>query len=271
MQEIQLEELKQIELRIMVEFDEICQKLGLRYSLGGGTLLGAIRHKGFIPWDDDVDVMLPRPDYDKLIRYSKKHELPFQLISYETSANYSNPFAIAVRRGTILHEDEINHNEDVGIHIDIFPLDGLADTKEEALKIYNATRFDRELITACQWKKFFRSKTHSVIYEPIRFAFFALSRFHDVKKLIRKVDQYNRKHPFDNYEYVACVCGDYRAKEIMKLSEMNSFLDVTFEGHTFKAISGYDQYLKQHYGDYMQLPPKEKQVSHHLFKAYKLD
>jgi lipopolysaccharide cholinephosphotransferase len=271
-QRITLDELKKIELNTLLEIDALCEKLGLRYSLCGGTLLGAIRHGGFIPWDDDIDIFMPRPDYNRLIEYCRTNETSFALLCNETNEKYGYLFAKAMAKNTVIHELNANPtNIDMGVYVDIFPIDGLADGYEESKKLFNKTRFKRELLVAKNWKRFFRSKTRAWYYEPIRFAFFLLSRFVSRKGLIRSIQRAYRSDAFDQREYAATVCGSYRLKEILPRSVYDAYTELEFEGHKFKALAAYDTYLSSIYGDYMQLPPEDKRVSHHVFEAYYKD
>ncbi len=213
---IDLNELKKIELDLMTDVHEICEREGFGYSLGGGTLLGAVRHKGFIPWDDDIDIMMPRPDYDAFIEYCATHETPFAVRSFEN----------------------------------------------------DKTSFKRELLVAANWKKFFRSKTRPWYYEPIRFAFYVLSRGVNKSKLFDKIQGVYKKIDFDKSKYAAAVGGAYREREILPQSVFTEYIELPFEGKSFKAIAAYDTYLSSIYGDYMKLPPEEKRTSHHTFTAY---
>lgn len=266
--EISLDELKKIELNLLVEFDKICRKEGLRYSLGGGTLLGAIRHKGFIPWDDDIDVMMPRSDYNKFFDYCKNNITPFQSCCYENDKDYISLFGKLFAKDTII-EESLNASTSRGIFIDVFPLDGLANTYPNAVKQFNKTSFYRELMVAKMWNTFARSKTHAWYYEPVRFALFLLSRPLNAKKMLRKIDKINCSIDFENSKYAACVCGSYRLKEIVETSDLLEYIYVPFEQYQFPIIKGYDNYLKKHYGDdYMSLPPIEKRGSRHKVKAY---
>ena len=121
---IELDQLKKIELGILQEVHNVCIEQGLRYSLAGGTLLGAVRHGGFIPWDDDIDIMMPRPDYNKLIEYCMNNETPFRLVSTETEKGYGYIFAKAVDQKTFIIEQNGNRgNADMGVYVDIFPID----------------------------------------------------------------------------------------------------------------------------------------------------
>lgn len=268
--ELSLKEIQGIELKLLVEFSKLCDDLNLRYSLGGGTLLGAIRHNGFIPWDDDIDVMMPRSDYDLLVSHMKTHSYNFRFECYELTSTYMKLFANLMDINTVIYDDDTGENNR-GISMDIFPLDGLGNTRREAIKNFNKTSLYRELLNAKTWKKFFLSKTHPWYYEPIRLGMFIISRVVDGRKLLYQIDQINRQKNFDDSAFVACVCGSYRQKEIMEKAEFAEYIEVNFEGKRFKAISGYDKYLKQHYGDYMKLPPQEKQISHHMFHAYYLE
>ena len=268
MKELSLKEIQEIELEILVQFDSICQKNDLRYSLGGGTLLGAVRHKGFIPWDDDIDVMMPRPDYEKFLEVCKSQDLGFCLTTYDTVEGYNGLFAKIWDPKTIIIDDLMKMNFKLGVNIDIFPIDGLGDTKQEAIKIFKKTIVERELLNAVVWKRFFRSKTHSLFIEPVRLFFFLLSRLIQPKKLLIKIDEINKSHPIETSTYAGCVCGSYREREIMNKSAFENYIELEFEGKRFQCVKKYDEYLKKHYGNYMELPPLEKQKTHHTYRAF---
>ena len=267
--EIQLDEMKQIELRILKQIHSICEAQGLRYFLVGGTLLGAVRHKGFIPWDDDIDIGMPRADYERFIDYCLSHEVPFNVMCNRSNEKYGYLYAKAMAPDTVIHEKSSNrYNVEQGIFVDIFPVDGLGDTQEEAVKRLNKTRFNRELLVAANWKRFSRSKTRAIYYEPIRLAFFCMSRASSFGKLIRKIEACYDKDGFDKKAYVGSVCGAYRNREIMPKVVVEETVDLPFEDGVFKCPKDYDTYLTRIYGDYMKLPPEEKRITHHTFDAY---
>ena len=270
--QINLEELKKLELSILSTVHEICESENFRYSLGGGTLLGAVRHQGFIPWDDDIDIMMPRPDYDAFIEFCLTHDTGLKVRSFKTDKSYTDLSAKLYLPNTVL-EDEFGKDdgEKIGVFIDIFPIDGLANTYKKAKKVFNSTRFSRELLVASGWKKFFKSKTHPWYYEPFRFALFVLSRFTNSSRIFAKVEKKYRNIDFNSVEYAAAVGGAYRVKEILPQKLFTEFVLLPFEGREFKAIADYDTYLSSIYGEYMKLPPEEKRVSHHTFKAYYKD
>ena len=271
MKQLTLKEIQEIELGLLLKFDAICKDNNWRYSLGGGSLLGAIRHKGFIPWDDDIDVMMPRPDYDSFVDYCCNHgdQTEFNIVTYETVKGYNGLFAKIWDPSTIITDDVMGMDYDIGVNIDVFPIEGLGKNEKEAIKIFRKTSWNREMLNAALWRKYFRSKTHSIIVEPIRLGMFVMSRFADTKKLLRKVDKENLKHPFEQSLYAGCVCGSYREKEIMTTETFKKYCELDFEGHKLKGIENYDEYLTKHYGNYMELPPAEKQETHHTYKAYK--
>ena len=269
MREIGSEELKQIELDLLKDIHKICSQENIRYSLCGGTLLGAVRHGGFIPWDDDIDIFMPRPDYNNFVEYCKTHCTPFKLSSIEIDSKYSCLFAKAMNCNTTIQEINGNRNGlDLGVSVDIFPIDGLGNTYDEAKKQFKKTRFGRELLVAYNWKHFFRSKTHSIIYEPIRFAFFMMSRFVNSEKLIKSIHSKYLDDGFQKFKYAAAICGCYRLKEILPIEVYSEFDTIAFEGYEFMSIKNKDAYLKSIYGNYLELPPENKRVSHHTFKAY---
>ena len=265
--------LKKIELGVLKNIDMLCRQQGYHYSLCGGTLLGAIRHRGFIPWDDDIDIAMPRKDYDSFINYCIRNveSLDFEIISSRNHMNYGYLFAKACAKKTTIIEHNTNRaGIKLGVHIDIFPIDGLG-KKEEAQRHFKKMQFRRELLVAYNWNHFFKSSTHSWYVEPIRFVFYLISRFINPQNQIDKIEAYYKKFLIDDSECAAIICGSYRLHEIMPMKVLNCFSTVEFEGQTFCAFSNYHSYLSSIYGDYMKLPPKEEQISHHTFTALQND
>lgn len=263
-----LDEIKKIELSILVQVDKICREQGLRYWLCGGTLLGAVRHKGFIPWDDDIDIFMPRQDYGKFIEYCNNGKISFNLFSHETVNVYHRLYAKACAANTIVKE--FNNNlklPDTGVWIDIFPIDGLGDSFEEARKVVKSTEFKQNLLKAALWRKYFIGKTKSMKYIIGRFLLYFLGKFVNRKKLIERIERIYIQNDFDKMKFCGVVCGAYGEREIVERKIFDDDADVEFEGHLFKAPIGWDKYLSSIYGDYMQLPPEEKRVRHE-FKAF---
>lgn len=283
MKKISSEELKQIQLNVLCQFRNICEKEGFRYSLIGGSLIGAVRHQGFIPWDDDIDVGMPRPDYERFISYCRNHldkkddsdasyYIPFGIVSHELDKRYKDLSAKIFDKRTICVERFANRwNCEYGAYVDVFAIDAIADTYEEALKRMNKIRLYRELLIAAQWKRYEKSisdKKKSWFYELARFGCYILSRFIDADKNVIKTEKYFMNNDFEKTAFVALVNSPYRNKEIIPASVYKSYRTVVFEGEIFKAVEDYDTYLKAVFGDYMKLLPIEKRVTHHSFDAY---
>lgn len=269
MKELSIGEIRSRELLLLKEFARICEKEKLNYSLAGGTLLGAVRHGGFIPWDDDIDVLMPRDDFENFINYCNNNSTSFELFSCKFNKNYEKTFAILSDKSTVI-VDPFGHrgNYIKGIVIDIFPCDGAADTIEEVKRIYCLTRFRRELLNAANWKKFSRSRTRSLLIEPIRLFFYLISRFINPNKLAQELDGIYKKKSLKDCKYATCFSGTYREREIFRKEVYVEYCRLKFEDEEYCCLANYDEYLKTLYGNYMVLPDVEKQVSHHEYKAY---
>ena len=271
MRQIKDNEIKEIELNILIKIDEVCRQNGWEYSLTAGTLIGAIRHKGFIPWDDDIDIMIPRNDYEKLIQYFENTSSKYKVITCNNNKYYQDVFAKVYDTTTII-EDQITDIKQtgMGVYVDVFPIDGLGDTYQEAVKNIKRGKLLQLIMTCAGMKKYAKSTTHSALYEPIRYALFCMTRCVDANKVARKLDKKNSRIDFNSSAFAGAPSGSFREKTIMKREEYSDIIDIEFENHLFKSIRVYDSYLRRFYGDYMKLPPKSAQVTHHTFCAYKI-
>lgn len=273
MKELSAEELKEwkrIITDVLREFHDICQKYGLRYFACGGTAIGAVRHKGIIPWDDDIDVSMPRPDYDRFLKLCTKLDLgDYELCTPYNTENYPVPFAKFCSKKTTLIE-EPDTPCIIGAFIDIFPLDGTSTNMDEAVRLKK--RYNRI------WNKLEAISTRNSFWEYLslltkphewgRFAVKTLGFFFRKQMrryLLSMLEKIARKYPFASAKNVIVYGGSYGAKEIMPASFCKGAdIPMPFEDIEIMMPNGYDDYLTRIYGNYMQMPPKEKQVSHHL-------
>lgn len=270
MRELTLDEVKCIELELVQEVHDICEENNIRYTLAYGTLLGAVRHNGFIPWDDDIDLIMPRPDYKVFLDYCQKNDVPFGYAANEVNPKYHKAYAKIWDKNTITI-DQFDDNKDIemGANIDVFPVDGLGtENKEEAWKRLKPFVYRNKILAATNWGHYSRSTTHSIKYEPIRFALYVYTRFLNADKYAKRYNKQLVQYDYESSELVACIGATKTPKAIKKRNIYESFVELPFEGRQFKAIETYDQFLKETYGDYMKLPPVEKQIPHHGRKVY---
>lgn len=255
---ITMEELRAIQLDILDKIHAFCTERGIRYSLGGGTLLGAVRHKGYIPWDDDIDIMLPRPDYDRFLKEFDGKYAELNLQHYGNDNTCCIPFAKVYENRTVL----IEKLQKSGIYIDVFPIDGLPEESKikDYLYIYNN-----------QLHKIYFMTPFYIITGSLkdRIKYYVKKFIYPTRdKYITEFYNFLKSYSFENSVNAGAICGIYAEKELMPRETFESYITVEFEGRQYMAIKDYDAYLTKHYGDYMQLPSKEKQVSHHVFTAY---
>ena len=259
-------EIQKEELKILLEFDGFCKEYNLKYYLCGGTLLGAIRHKGFIPWDDDIDVCMPRPDYIRLLEIFPKQYKDKYFLRCPERNNSPLPFIKLMNKNIKIKSLSIDENMESNLWIDIFPIDGLPENMNEVKKIYKR-RYIYGTLLLLKFSKVGNFKLKRRIQRYI--GKLIASLFSDEffrNKIIKLVDIRN----YDKYKYVGIVTwGLYGVGERMLKSEFNKTIYVDFEEYKFPAFSCWDSYLKGIYGKYMELPPIEKRITHSL-KAYKI-
>lgn len=270
MKKLTIESIKSCSYEVLCSVRNVCEENGLRYSLTGGTLIGAVRHQGFIPWDDDIDIMMPRPDYDQFIQLVRSGDYGFDLRCAEVDGNrYWYPFAKACHRKTCLIEKKVQENEvPLGVYVDIFPVDGAGNSFAAARFRTMVFQFLHGLKITSNWTCYRRSKLRKWYYEPFRYVCYLISRLLGRGVIDRAMDRFLRAKDYRTCKYAGRLVGDYGSREVMPKELFESFESVCFEGERFAAVSDYDRFLTALYGDYMQLPPVEKQVTHHEFEAY---
>ncbi len=262
--EITFEEIKKIELDILLHVTAFCEKHGLRYFLTYGTLIGALRHKGFIPWDDDVDIQMPRADYEEFLRsYNAENAGGIYKLIAPTDKASRHSIGKVIDTRTVKIEPLLKYKEPLGVDVDIFPIDGMPESEAEfdewyaALhEIYNKYAIQTITPTTDRFLTNLNLIRKHLTY-PSR------------KKLLQQAAAMHAQYPYETSKYVGTVECAYNGKGNRAPKEdFDGFIMVEFEGHEFRAPVGYDRILRNIYGEYMTPPPKEKQVTHHTNKVY---
>ena len=274
MRKMEMAEIQKISLEIMRQVDEICEKENLRYYLFYGTLIGAIRHHGFIPWDDDLDIMMPREDHDRLCRYLIEHQSEYpNLRVFNPSVCPEYPYMITrISDDRYLIETDDEEEYGMGVFIDIYPFDGLGDNKSEAVRFgkmgdrlssfcFQATRKHIDFKIRTENK----SKVRQLLKVPVWCVSRAIGKDFFQKKLASLAYQ----KAFDTSKYVGCVVWlSGGEKDMYKRKWLDDYIKVPFEQYQFRVPKHYDRILRQTYGDYMQLPPENERIGHHFYYVH---
>ena len=269
MQNILFDEQKQLELGMLVYIKEICEQHNISYSLCGGSLIGAIRHKGFIPWDDDIDIFLTRDNYNHLINVLKS-ETRYKLYTPGVTPHYIYGFSKLINPQTIMYNDqEIKLDmPEMGVFIDIFPIDSIPEGKE-TLMFKKARQYTRRAIASSKvgyyysstpWKMYIKR----ILYYPEHLICRRKQAEYWMKQLEQMVQQYNNQET----KYCGSIYSKYGEKEIFPQGFFDKTTTAVFENIIFSVIKNYDVYLKTMYGDYMELPPEKERTLPHDYKAY---
>lgn len=262
MEEISLRELQLLELEILKEFDKYCRKNNLSYMLAAGTLLGAVRHEGFIPWDDDIDILMPREDYE-VFRDNFTHER-YSVKSIKNTIGWPYSFSKCIDTKTEL-EESVHEVEPIGVFIDIFPLDGLPE---------NTVLSKIHFLKLCVLKGILayglianRPKKEKRLIKIIKGSISKACRLFNREKVINRIDSLASKYPYRNSKYVAHQVLGYGFKERIEKIKMDSYKEFRFESGYYYGPIGYDDYLTNLFGEYMVLPPIEKRISHEFYSV----
>lgn len=261
------EEIRQEEIRLLHTFVKLCNERDLRYTLMGGTMLGAIRHQGFIPWDDDIDLGMPRPDYDRLIDLAQKGVIQGNCALediYDVPLDKA-PFVKFVSRDVSVQERYTSSPSH--LWIDIIPVDALPDSAKDTNRLYRRVQFRHRIM---QMSYANPKEAKSVLHKIVKQCLHLVDFGHWIGRLnMRQINKIAAEIPYGSTEHVGALTnGLYGAGERMPIKGYEDTVEVTFEGERFKAMSCWDSYLTGIYGDYMTLPPVEKRVNHQM-KAWR--
>ncbi len=263
MREIGKEELKKLQLDILISIHEFCQQQNLRYSLSSGTLLGAVRHKGFIPWDDDIDIMMPRPDYERFIESYPGFNQNYEVQSYKNDDSYWFNFGKVFDNRTLFIEGAARN----GVYVDIFIVDGFPDDEQEMSNILSEATLlvNRDLRWAT---KEYKVKTNfkDKILHFLKYQY----RRHLVAKrqvTAKRIDDLFLCHAFEKSPMAGYFFFDFY-EGILPRPVYEQYKSIQFEGYDFMSIVDTHTYLENVYGDYMKLPPVEQRVGRHNIHAF---
>ena len=255
------EEIKEVELGVMDYIHNLCQKENINYSLAYGTLLGAVRHKGYIPWDDDVDISLKREEYDKLYQAVLRDNDPiYKVVSWENDSRYPYPFYRVYDSRTVYENNYIENDIDLGICVDVFPFDYYADVNKEMVKLDTYRRLSVYTLYGIHSK-------NAGLKNIVRYLLVLVFRLTRVKTWNKKMNLLSMQA--NDNDFIDYLMENKRTSTKFEKTLLDKVMDSPFEDRTYKIPEASHQILSAIYGDdFMEIPPVEKRVKHDDFVAY---
>ena len=247
-------------LEILVEFDRYCKQHDLTYFLGYGTLLGAIRHNGFIPWDNDIDVVMLRDDYNKLRQLLVIEPISANLHALDYRFEKTFPFLKITDVRTVVREKYLETENNLGLYIDVFPLDIIPDDPKLIKKIQKKCFLLYKLYAFTSYR-FGTGK--NLVKKMFKFLLFPLRLFVNQQRVCKMLDFFYTTLPVNcSSKLINLVWGLPDDRDVYDITWYHDVISVSFEGYNFNAPNQYDLILKQQYGDYLKLPPVSERFTH---------
>ena len=261
MRKLELEECKAFVADILHRVDRICRDNNLIYFVLYGTLLGVVRHKGFIPWDDDIDIVMPRKDYDKLAEFVKEDKY-LRFIRIEDTPDTIYPHGKMIDKRTEMYIHGYRHVKGYGIGIDIFPLDYMSDNSMIRRISLKYALLLRKLVEHSASTSI--AHCDSLPRQIARYFIYAITRMLNTQKLVKRLDSLNKHNKPSHYMGVAWDAA-------LPIDKLFDPIDLEFEYFSVMVPKDYDYLLKVKFGNYMKLPPKEEQIPKHHYDCYVKD
>ena len=265
-----MEEYKSVVLEVLVSIDRICRENGLTYMLMYGTLIGAVRHSGFIPWDDDIDIAMPREDYYKLADIIAKQETGLNFLTIDNCPDTIYPYGKICDTRTVIKEKNFKQVSGYGAFVDVFPLDYMPDDQAEREKYCRDCR--KLIIWITHSSRTGYEHSGNLKTDLSRALAFCAGKAMNTQRLIRKLDdklkRFDQEH--GKTAYMGIPWG-YYADKLYPASLLEELTELEFEGHHFFAPKEYDKVLRMRYGDYMKLPPENERVYLHSLDCHMRD
>ncbi len=261
---LETKDVKKRLLNILLALQKFCNDHDLQFYLSAGTLLGAIRHQGFIPWDDDIDVCMSRPDYDTLLKLAQKSKNfgGHYKIECFFLGNSNYPFIKVIDTNTKIDPTYMEEGSTGSLFVDVFPVDALPDNISKIKSIYRKAEIYRRILMLNSAKIGTGKSKLRTLIKPFLVPF---AKLIGVKRCNQKLDQLSRTYNFAAGQKVGSIMwGLYGPGEVMPKQGFDQSITVTFEGHSFQTMACWKEYLINMYGDYMKLPPKESRRIHLL-------
>lgn len=276
--ELSLQEIHDATLALLIKVKAICEEIGIKYFLAYGTLLGAVRHKNFIPWDDDVDLWMLRKDYNKFFEYLDAHKDTLYPISYCSRRNTQN-YLYAINRITDMRYKYVDIRThatvDYGIFIDVYPIDAVGNTQKDFLKMYRKIEMLNSMYyiyMQSQYSSIDSNKLKAILKRIL--CYFLKLRFKNQNDILdyieHKTNAILASHNFENSKLVGVAIW-WAYMQCYNKQLFDKKTDIELSNEKFSAPAKYDELLHLIYGDYMTLPPQEKRVPYHGYKIYRRD
>lgn len=272
MREMSLDEVKNCALDILKWLKDFCAENNITWWLCGGTLLGAVRHKGFIPWDDDIDIMLPREEYEKLFRLFPQNSR-YRFLTSDNTNDFPYSYGKIIDTMTIKLEPLPKRYQKIGVDIDVFPIDNFPENDKNSIYLCNTIsdcqrKLERLFAHFGKRNSFIKTIGSNLVSLPL--VVLRECKIVKISNYTRKIQQLSQKYNKEETGYKGIIAiAHYGIKEKNEASAYAQTVSVEFEGSEYPAPIGFRTYLKKLYGnDYMHLPPIENRITHHSYKAY---
>lgn len=261
MKKVLLDEQKDILFEILCSFDDFCRQHGIEYILAYGTCLGAVRHGGFIPWDDDIDVAMTRDNYDKLLALWEDTPQYALLCHERCGKKYESPLAKFSDRRTKIIQHNRTEKIELGLYLDIFVLDRMADEASAKQAVATSQVYSRRYLRATRKFKFrsLANWKNNIRILP--------AKIYSGKRCVTALERLASRSLSQEGGWMACITFSL-GHSLWPAAVFDDAVEIPFNGRLFKIPADYDRYLTIVYGDYMRLPPEDKQRSNHTFDAY---